>query len=716
MVIAALFVIIGYGAYVASKSTRVPLKKSQMASNGTSLFGPTTLLISLDGFRADFLHRNLTPTLHALVNEGISPKYMMPSFPSLTFPNHYTLATGLHPESHGIVANTFWDKHFAEGFAYTTPEHSMQPKWWAPNPIWETAEEQGVRTAIHMWPGSEAHIGDYEPTHLDKYNGKELLPKKAARVLELLDKPGPKDDGASASDPRPQFIAAYVPNIDAMGHRHGPNSTEITDTIEQVDGMLHTIVSGIADRNLSSIVNIIIVSDHGMATTSNDRLIQFESLTDPSLFSSIDGWPHYGLRPKNPEDLKGIHQQLQQQSTRSEGFDVYLRDEDMPERYHFSNNERIAPLWIMPRTGWAIVTKEEYDVEEGQKMDKVFNPRGIHGYDNEDPLMRAIFIARGPAFPHAPGSRVEPFQNTEVYNIVCDSLDIEPAANNGTLRLPLKPVGIHGDKTEVEHETSTNTDNSTAASSVTATPEAANKPSIGVDEPAIGGGSRPVIDDQGAGSSRKEATKARLKKFLQILQDKWHGFVVWVNGHKVQQGSGDQSGSEKAGEGKGGSTTWTSDDVANGKGSDEKEAGAVMDGEHSNYGGGHTTFKTPHTNSGGSSVGPEGATVSDDDDSNDSSEHEGGHTTWKTAHTGSGGNSTGPEGAAKSDSDKVDDDESANRGPAGAANPDYVPPPPGSKGGNTFFKPACKDPKKGPVGAANPDFQPTSEDLEDCEE
>jgi hypothetical protein len=125
------------------------------------------------------------------------------------------------------------------------------------------------------------------------------------------------------------------------------------------------------------------------------------------------------------------------------GFDVYLKDRDMPERYHFSQNDRIAPLWVIPWTGWAIVVKEEFNVEEAKKSGLVYHPRGVHGYDHEHPLMRAIFVARGPAFPHTPGSKVDVFQNIEVYNLVCDSVGIVPKPNNGTLRLPLKPIGLH---------------------------------------------------------------------------------------------------------------------------------------------------------------------------------------------------------------------------------------------------------------------------------
>ncbi|TAQ83722.1 hypothetical protein B7494_g7956 [Chlorociboria aeruginascens] len=415
-------------------------------SNGTAVFGPTTILISLDGFRADFLKRGITPRLNAFVKEGISPVYMLPSFPSVTFPNHYTLVTGLYPESHGVVGNTFWDVGLQEEFYYTTPQ-AMQSKWWGGEPLWVTAENQGIRTAIHMWPGSEANIMNVAPAFIDKYNGKEPLNNKVNRILELLDKPGQEDEVAEVIDMRPQLIAAYVPNVDADGHLYGPNSTEIRSTINDVDNMLDNIFKGLEVRNLSNIVNVVVVSDHGMATTDTNRLIQLEDIIDTSLVEHIDGWPLYGLRPKNPDDLQPLYDVLSKESTTNPNFEVYLRDANMPERYHFSNNPRIAPLWIIPKTGWAIVTKDDFDVADAKVNGIVYHPRGLHGYDHEHPLMRAIFIARGPAFPHKPNSRVEPFQNIEVYNIICDSLNLTPKPNNGTLRLPLKPVGTHSSET-----------------------------------------------------------------------------------------------------------------------------------------------------------------------------------------------------------------------------------------------------------------------------
>ena len=337
--------------------------------------------------------------------------YMLPSFPSVTFPNHYTLVTGLYPESHGVVGNTFWDEQLQEEFYYTRAS-AMESKWWGGEPLWVTAENQGIRTAIHMWPGSEAHIMDVEPAFLDNYNGKETLPNKVDRILQLLDKPGQENELAQLVDMRPQLIAAYVPNVDSDGHLYGPNSTEIRKTINDVDNMLDQLFQGLEARNLTRVVNVVVVSDHGMATTDTTRLIQLDDIVDMSLVEHTDGWPLYGLRPKDPAHLQGLYDVLKAESSTNPGFDVYLRDKDMPERYHFSNNERIAPLWIVPKTGWAIVTRDDFDVADAKGKGVVYHPRGLHGYDHEHPLMRAIFVARGPAFPHAPNSRVDPFRKS----------------------------------------------------------------------------------------------------------------------------------------------------------------------------------------------------------------------------------------------------------------------------------------------------------------
>ncbi|GKT42405.1 putative quercetin 2,3-dioxygenase [Colletotrichum spaethianum] len=538
---------------------RKPAHKVELVSNGTALFAPTTIIISLDGFRADFLQRGITPRLSAFVNEGVSPKYMLPAFPSVTFPNHYTLATGLHPESHGVVGNTFWDPDMQAEFYYTDPSRSLDPKWWKGEPFWVTAERQGIRSAIHMWPGSEAHILGVEPTFMDKFNGKEPLDNKVSRILEFLDKPGMEDKTAKVEDMRPQLIAAYVPNVDADGHRYGPNSTEIRVTIETTDTMMDKLFLGLEQRNLTGIVNVIVVSDHGMATTDTTRLMQLEDLVDTSKIAHTDGWPLYGLRPKNPDDLQGLYDGLVEKAKTNPNFDVYLRDVNMPERYHFSNNKRIAPLWIVPKAGWAIVTKDEMDVAKALKDGSVYHPRGLHGYDHEHPLMRAIFIARGPAFPHPPNSQIDVFQNINVYNILCDSVGLIPEPNNGTLRLPLSPIGTHKlEDTPAEPEdpvppyTTTTSEMAASTTSPVAQSTTTDK-SIQVDPVPQPSSTKAATDgnqtdddevSQGADEDAIQKGKEAMKGFWDWLTDKFGKVWDKISGSKGDDESEEKEGSE----------------------------------------------------------------------------------------------------------------------------------------------------------------------------
>ena len=507
---------------MSGRSRGMKDSKKILRSNGTHTFAPTTILISLDGFRADFLSRGITPTLNQLVRDGVSPRHMLPSFPSVTFPNHWTLVTGLYPESHGVVGNTFWDPDLKEQFHNTVPDQSMYPKWWTSTgaeALWSTAEKQGVRSFIHMWPGSEAHL-EPEATLVDKYNGSELLSRKIDRALSFLDRASEYDDPAvSYSEARPQFIALYVPDVDSDGHKYGPNSTEIHETIARADTMIQQMSDGLKQRNLTDIVNLVVVSDHGMATTSNDRLVQLEDMIDVDDIEHIDGWPLYGLRPKEGVDIKPMYEKLKAEAEKHTHFQVYLR-ENMPERYHFSHSNRIAPLWIIPDAGWAIVHKADFDVEAAKNDGSIYHPRGLHGYDHEHPLMRAIFVARGPAFPHKPNSRLANFQNTEVYNIVCDSLKIEPKVNNGTLRLPLKPIGLHSDEKEedIPVDLPSSTGGTTMVRTSTATTQATPTPSPG-DQGKDDGGKKIKTHK---GPSTWESLINKIKETFHHISDKLH--------------------------------------------------------------------------------------------------------------------------------------------------------------------------------------------------
>ena len=523
-----LFAALLFGAYKSSQGRASQESGPRpLRSNGTHSFRPTTILVSLDGFRADFLQRNLTPTLNSFIADGVSPKYMLPSFPSVTFPNHWTLVTGLHPESHGVVGNSFWDPDLQEEFYYTDPARSMSPKWWnstGAEPLWSTCEKAGVRSAIHMWPGSEAGVLPDAAT-VDKFNGGEALPRKVDRVLSFLDRPSEQDrPNVAPSDARPEFIAMYVPNVDADGHKYGPNSTEIRKTIRAVDDMLSSLLAGLRARNLTDVVNVVVVSDHGMATTSTSRLMLLDELLDPGLIEHIDGWPLYGLRPrKGGVSLLDLYTHLLgRASWPAAHFKVFLRD-GMPERWHFKHNERIAPLWIIPDTGWAIVRKDEFDLAAAKKNGDIYHPRGLHGYDHEHPLMWAIFVARGPAFPHVPGSKLDVFQNIEVYNIVCDSLGIEPKPNNGTLRLPLKPVGTHGDDDDKESDGKED-------DIVDLPSDDAADSSVKTDQPPPSPESSNEEVDSDIDQVEEQKPKSTLKKVWDAAKGKFDQVKSWVSG------------------------------------------------------------------------------------------------------------------------------------------------------------------------------------------
>ncbi|VVT57475.1 uncharacterized protein SAPINGB_P005714 [Magnusiomyces paraingens] len=395
-----------------------------VTNNGTHDFKPTTLVVSLDGFHPHYVSESLTPHLHTLMTRGGGAPYMIPSFPSSTFPNHFSMVTGKYPANHGIVGNTFWDDKLQKQFFNTNPSESLERVWWAAQPVWVTAPLQGVRTAVHMWPGSESEWNEVTASGLfeyDRYNGSEILENKVQRVFTWIDR---------EMETRPELILTYVPTVDTAGHKYGISGDGLIEALKQVDSLVGELVSGLASRNLTEIVNLVVVSDHGMAPTSNERLIYLDDLVEIDNIEHIDGWPLIGLRPKTSLNLNNLYQNLKEaQSLYGEDkWDVYLR-EDIPPEWRFggkSNNKfksRIAPLWLVPKVGWSFTTKDQME-----KLNGVYKPLGVHGYNNTEVLMRALFLAQGPYF--AAQEYLRPFENIGLYNIMCWSLGIKPVAND----------------------------------------------------------------------------------------------------------------------------------------------------------------------------------------------------------------------------------------------------------------------------------------------
>ncbi|CAG8590172.1 22407_t:CDS:2 [Cetraspora pellucida] len=379
--------------------------------NGSHDFYPTVLLVSFDGFRADYLDRNITPTLNKLskpisfyVQNGIKAEYMIPSFPSVTFPNHYTIITGLYPESHGIVGNEFYDPDLDDDFYYTNPNKSWDSKWWGGEPIWVTTVKQGQKSGVSQWVGTSSIIKGYTPTYHYPYTPNVTIEEKVNQIMNWLDLP---------LSERPTFLAAYASEVDSAGHKFGPDSVGVNDSLKYVDNFALSLLEGL-------------VSDHGMAQTVSSNQIFLDNVFDVSKVRPIECRPLAGIRPYNDSDINDIYLSLKDAS-QNQPWNCYLRDE-IPERFHFRASHRIAPIFCIPPVGWILSTHRDFGNS---------SPKGMHGYDNLEPEMRGIFLASGPTFKEIASKKktnvVKSFFNIEVYNIVAKILNLTPAENNGTV-------------------------------------------------------------------------------------------------------------------------------------------------------------------------------------------------------------------------------------------------------------------------------------------
>jgi predicted AlkP superfamily pyrophosphatase or phosphodiesterase len=376
---------------------------------------PTVILISIDGFRYDYLDKYQPPSLRSLARDGVRAKWMIPSFPTKTFPNHYTIATGLYPQNNGIVENSVFDKSTGVTFSMSNREEVQNGRWWLGEPIWITAEKQGQKTAPFFWPGSEAKISGTGPTYWKPYDGNVSDDSRVDQVLSWLDLPLGK---------RPTFLTLYFSDVDNAGHEFSPDSNETRDAVLKVDGELARLVDGLKSRAVFSQVNLIIVSDHGMATQDPKNTIILDELFDTNLAVKVL-WSGeiVSIFPKEGNEdtvFKTLKAKLPSQAK------VY-RKAEMPARFHYSNSPRIAPLLVLPAEGWTLTTRERF--EEAKAKGRSNGLRGGHGYDNALTSMRAIFIAHGPAFKK--GVVLEPFENVQVYNVMAKILGLKPAPNDG---------------------------------------------------------------------------------------------------------------------------------------------------------------------------------------------------------------------------------------------------------------------------------------------
>ena len=367
------------------------------------------ILISIDGFRPDYLQRGVSPVLNQLVQQGASAAVMRPSFPSVTFPNHYTLVTGLRPDQHGIVANTMEDPQIpGVRFALSKREAVTDRRWWdMAEPFWVTAEKAGVKTGTMFWPGSEADIQGVRPSQWAVFDEKMSPDTRVDTLLGWLDLPAVQ---------RPRLLTLYFDQVDHAGHDFGPDSPQIAQAVAEVDAALGRLRAGLQQRGLQA--NLVIVSDHGMSAVSDQRVIRLNQLLPDNQFRTITTGPFAGIEltaetaAQAEKTLLGKHEYME-----------CWRKSEIPARLEFGSNRRVPAVFCLAEPGWQIVANEKA---------KLRSSGGAHGYDNLAPDMAALFIANGPAF--RAGAQIAELQNVDVYPLLMRVAGVPALPSRGKLQ------------------------------------------------------------------------------------------------------------------------------------------------------------------------------------------------------------------------------------------------------------------------------------------
>jgi predicted AlkP superfamily pyrophosphatase or phosphodiesterase len=366
---------------------------------------PVTILVSIDGFRPDYLGRGNTPNLDALAAAGLKAA-MRPSFPTKTFPNHYTIVTGLRPDRHGIVDNNMEDpRRPGARFSLGNASQALDPFWWdAAEPIWVTAEKQGVRTATMFWPGSEVAIRGTRPSDWQRYDMNVSNVQRIAAVVDWLRRPAPT---------RPRFITLYFDTVDTAGHDFGPDAAETVAAVREVDTRIGELQAQLCE--LGQPANFVITSDHGMAPTSAERVIRLDQILNPAAFRTISDGAFASIEPQ-----PGREKEVETALLTARPHMSCWRKERLPARFDYGRNPRVPRFFCLAETGWLLLSKEPSNAPDP----------GAHGYDNLDPAMTAVFIASGPAF--RAGATLPAFDNVHVYPLLARLLGVTPQPNDGS--------------------------------------------------------------------------------------------------------------------------------------------------------------------------------------------------------------------------------------------------------------------------------------------
>lgn len=364
-----------------------------------------TVIISLDGFRWDYTQWYDTPFLDRMAEEGVEAA-LIPSYPSKTFPNHYTLATGLFPDHHGIIGNKFINRATGKKFSLSNREVKHDAHYYGGEPIWLTAQRQGLRTAVFYWPGSDVAVQGKYP---DKYFNYDQEPRltfgqRIDGILKQLRRPEAK---------RPQLIMAYFEQPDHNGHVYGPQAKQTRIAVMEIDKLISNLYERIQKLPISDNVNFIVVSDHGMTLTMPEKHIDARQYLKKEWYYDIEG-----DAPANIYVREGCADSICQALQGVDHIRVWHRTE-VPYYLHYGTNENVGDVVIDTELGWLFSDKK---AEYG----------GTHGYDPSYNDMHALFRAVGPAFKHI---SLPHFPNVDVYPLLCHLLGIEPAPNDGSLNI-----------------------------------------------------------------------------------------------------------------------------------------------------------------------------------------------------------------------------------------------------------------------------------------
>ncbi|NOU47583.1 MAG: alkaline phosphatase family protein [Bacteroidales bacterium] len=376
-------------------------------SNSDNQANRYVVILSLDGFRWDYIDKFPTPNLDYIAKHGVKAKSMIPGFPSVTFANHYTLATGLYPDHHGIVLNQF---HATDlGSVYNDPKDRKSVtdgRFYGGEPIWVTAEKQQIKTASYFWVGSEAEIAGKRPSIWKKYDQKLPFNQRIDSVVTWLQLP---------ENQRPGLIMLYFHEPDESGHHLGPENDSLSTTIVYLDSLVGDLRKKLSDLPIGKNIDLIIVSDHGMVQLSKDRQILLDQCIDTSMIEFADGWnPTMNIKVK-----PGFNDSLMNQLSKVEHLKAWKHGQG-PAYLNHGSNIRTHDITILADDGWSIL----WSWSKGKV-------KGTHGYDIKNKDVHAIFYAIGPDFKQ--GYLKPSFQNIHVYPLLAHLLHLKPVKTDGNL-------------------------------------------------------------------------------------------------------------------------------------------------------------------------------------------------------------------------------------------------------------------------------------------